>query len=363
MKPSHSTVSQDADIRYYLSVLPDLSKNYKGVNPFWQEILEEFKLSVKAQKGAALAHNNIDALIRKLNSAPKTNYLLDLLEDKTEASKENDYRRANKLRKRLSRFPWNLTYKLGLQDRFFRKRNYEHAIGLGYLKSRSMLKPYLDFLNSLEVKSNYNTTRYYTYVCIIEKLLECQVRNSNFNVLEIGSGSANLSLFLMNKIKVHQYFFVDLPEMLLLAIYTMKRHFPQKKVCILDSPTKVGALTDADLVFIPAQFIELVPDSSAHLALNTHSFQEMDNRIRDNYFHEIYRILANDALFFNVNWFQENMTNLDGEAYDNNPLQYPYRKNSRVIMWAEDPFQSYLRRKFYYKNTKSLSTLYAGIVE
>jgi len=99
------------------------------------------------------------------------------------------------------------------------------------------------------------------------------------------------------------------------------------------------------------------------MALNTHSFQEMDQEIRDNYFTEIYRILKNNSIFFNVNWFQKKMTTLDGKTYNNNPLQYPYNRNCRILMWEEDPFQGYLRRVFNFKNSNSLSTLYAGLSE
>ena len=353
----------DDDIKAYIAAIPSLSANYAGVNPFWDDILKDFKSRLPNQNLRAPTESDVASIIAKLNSAPKTGYLLESLNKNTPVSKDHHYQAANRLRKRLKKIPWKLAYQLGLQNRTFKKQVYEHAIGLAYLKSNGLVDSYLNYLNSLKLRSNYLTTRYYAYLGIIESLLAKHHQNAeDLSVLEIGSGSANFALFLMNRLNVNQYFFVDLPEMILLAIHSMKKYYPQKKFCILDSSAKRDAVSNADLIFVPAQFIEQIPDACVRMAVNMHSFQEMDKNIRDEYFVQVYRILKPHALFFNVNWFQANMTNLDGGTYDNNPLQYPYSKDSRPLMWEEDPFHGFLRRKFNYKNSKSLSTIYAGLV-
>jgi len=357
-------LNEDADIKYYLSVLPELSKFYSGINPFWDEILEEFKLLLLNFKYDAFRTFGAEELVYKLNSAPKTGYLLESLKANSSLTDDIDFKKALKLRKRLKKWPWKFTYKLGVQDLFFQKAVYEHALGLAYLKSSNLFEAYIEFLNALNIKSHYITTRYFSYLYILESLITKHYQEEdNLDILEIGSGSANLAFFLMKKVKINRYFFVDLPEMILLAIYTMKNHFYESNYCVLDSTGKVKNISRSDLIFVPAQFIHLIPKRTANMALNTHSFQEMDKEIRDKYFAEIYRILKSNSIFFNANWFQAKMTRMDGKTYNNNPLQYPYSKNSRILMWEEDPFQGYLRRVFNYKNTNSLSTLYAGIVE
>ena len=357
-------LKEDADIRYYLSALPLLSQDYSGINPFWDEILKEFKSLLLNCKSDSFKTFEVEILIRKLNSAPNTGYLLEPLRENSSLSDELNFKKALKLSKRLKKRPWNLTYKLGIQDHFFPKAIYEHAIGLAYLKSCNLLKSYIEFLDSLSIKSNYITTRYFSYLYILESLInEHYHKDDDIDILEIGSGSANLALFLKKRLKITRYFFVDLPEMILLAIYAMKSYFYEKNFCILDSAKKVNDISNSDLIFVPAQFVHLIPQRAANVTLNTHSFQEMDKNVRDNYFTEIYRICRKNSIFFNVNWFQKKMTRLDGDTYDNNPLQYPYTKTSRILIWEEDPFQGYLRRVFNYKNTTSLSILYAGLFE
>ena len=343
-------LNEDADIKYYLSALPLLSKDYSGVNPFWDEILEEFKLLLLNKKSDSFKTFDIEVLIRKLNSAPKTGYLLESLNGNSSLSDELNFKKALKLSKRLKKRPWKLIYKLSIQDLFFPKAIYEHAIGLAYLRSCNILNPYIEFLNSLNIKSNYITTRYFSYLYIIESLIKKHFNEKDdIDILEIGSGSANLALFLMKRLKINRYFFVDLPEMILLAIYTMKNYFYEKNFCILDSAKKVADISSSDLIFVPAQFVHLIPKSTANMTINTHSFQEMDKDIRDNYFTEIYRIFRKNSIFFNVNWFQKKMTGLDGKTHKNNPLQYPYNRISRILIWEEDPFQGYLRRVFNYR--------------
>ena len=232
-------LNEDADIRYYLSALPVLSKDYSGINPFWDEILEEFKFHFLNQKSDSSRNFDIEALVAKLNSAPRTGYLLEFLKDNSSLTDDIDFKKALKLRKRLKKWPWKFTYKLGIQDLFFQKVIYEHAIGLAYLKSNNLLKAYIEFLNLLKIKSKYITTRYFSYLCILESLINKHYpEKDDLNILEIGSGSANLALFLMNRYKIRRYFFVDLPEMILLAVYTMKKHYSDKIFSFLTQQKK-----------------------------------------------------------------------------------------------------------------------------
>ena len=90
------------------------------------------------------------------------------------------------------------------------------------------------------------------------------------------------------------------------------------------------------------------------LYLNTHSFMEMDKEIRDKYILASSKVLSKNGLFFNSNWVQSKMANIDKTFYDNDPHMYPYPKNFKILLYQEDQFHKYLRGSVNYKLKESL---------
>ena len=78
----------------------------------------------------------------------------------------------------------------------------------------------------------------------------------------------------------------------------------------------------------------------------------MDNSVVRGYFELIYQQANNNCLFFQSNWYQPQMSQLDGQFIDNNPEDYPYRESDEVIFEGEDPFTHYLSSKLSYKPTR-----------
>ena len=81
---------------------------------------------------------------------------------------------------------------------------------------------------------------------------------------------------------------------------------------------------------------------------------EMDEEIRDKYIRASSNILSKNGLFFNSNWVQTKMSNLDTTSYVNDPHMYPYPKNFKIKLFEEDQFHKYLRINSNYKPKGSL---------
>ena len=54
----------------------------------------------------------------------------------------------------------------------------------------------------------------------------------------------------------------------------------------------------------------------------------------DDYFKFIYNKLQKSTIFININ----RRKYLDEESFDNNPLIYPYKINSKILSWKVDEF-------------------------
>jgi putative sugar O-methyltransferase len=132
------------------------------------------------------------------------------------------------------------------------------------------------------------------YIC---ELL-CDVANPV--IVEIGGGFGDQAYQVITHARddgtpVAKYFDFDIPEVLLVASYFLLKAFPDRRICLYGEGDVSG---DHEIVLLPHFAIDDLPDSSADLVLNTHSFSEMDeacarhylevtNRICRKYFHHI----------------------------------------------------------------------------
>ena len=259
---------------------------YDGINPFWVSYLEKLGIS------------DIDSA-RKHSEKGGSNYVL-------KKSTRNDT---------------------------------EHLRSLLYLINNGLLDEYIEMIRKLRVVSTYNNARYFYQFDCLRKLMREHI-SADLSIIEIGPAGGILGLMLMKQLPVARYYFVDLPQMLPLSLFTIEK-YARKRTCLLfDGDT--CHVENNSVVFVPAQNFDKITDNSCNVAINTFSFQEMDKNIRDGYIGGLYNILEPHSLFFNINVEKRWMTMVDGSSYKNMPDDYPYSADSKVVCHVEDPFHGYV---------------------
>jgi hypothetical protein len=220
------------------------------------------------------------------------------------------------------------------------KADREHFAAVLFLVRRGLLDPCLADLDALGWTSSYGAIRHWWYAHRTRALLKGPA-----NFLEIGPGGAHIAILLANWNLVRSYVLVDLPQMLLNSIDAVEEHLP--------GSSKTIESIDAEFSFLQPEEIGLIPSGSIDCALNFNSFSEMDDGVRDRYLAEVYRTAKPGAIFYNVNRRHKAMTRLDGSAFENHPMLYPYQPDDRVLEWEPDEFQQATRSDLFSTPQKS----------
>lgn len=149
--------------------------------------------------------------------------------------------------------------------------------------------------------------------------------------------------------RIDKYTVIDIPEFLILNAITNK--FRGKKISFPNSKTDVSF--DASDFYISAgEYSQILPNNSSlsfDLVINTHSFMEMANDTIFDYFNLIYMRANPNCVFFQTNWVQYLMPQMDGTLKENNPRNYPFRTDDKVIYEGDDPFTAYISSHLGYK--------------
>lgn len=295
-------------------------------NPFWDDINNDHAFTDSTT-------DNLENLVEHLNKRKLTNYL---------------------------NYQWDGTGRW--QDVFkdLPKAIQETSFGLDALESFKKIdtKEYFDILADFEWAPTLGNIRLYIYCRFIVKNFP-QLCQKPINLLEIGGGSGTLALFLRSYLDVANYTDVDFPEMCLINYYqhltSLKTESPEfffVNSRLEKEPAQKTADKKGVYYMEPAAFFHDKSDLGAFdLIVNTHSLQEMDQTIRDQYIHKCCEHLSIDGIFFNVNWEQKKMSNRDGSFYYNSPLTYPYPESVEIIEKMECPVGRVMRLKHDYKKS------------
>jgi putative sugar O-methyltransferase len=221
----------------------------------------------------------------------------------------------------------------------------EHARALAVLEKFGELDNYRRMIQRHTLKSSMPTARHYYYSTLITEAIGNHGSGDSTRVLEIGAGAGNLAYFLSLSGRVAEYDIVDLPEMVICSGYTLSKYLPESNFAF----GEYAAVDDRHLPtfrFSAPTQIKSYPEKHFDLILNFNSFAEMELSQVDDYFDEIYRVARDKSLFINVNRRNRILRSQSGDAIDNNPLLYPYRRSDDVIRWELDEFQTMMRSDF-----------------
>ena len=108
----------------------------------------------------------------------------------------------------------------------------------------------------------------------IKKIL-FQHTNKINRVLEVGAGSGHLARVLMQLVNIKQYVIIDIPETLAFSYSFLTLNFPGKKIVLFNKKTSKREITEAQIILVPAPYVEDFPVKNYDLFVNTASMGEM----------------------------------------------------------------------------------------
>lgn len=207
--------------------------------------------------------------------------------------------------------------------KFVGDKYFEHARGIGFLKSKKLLDEYKNYLDFFGIKSNMEMTRYFWYAKKLGKYHQPE------RVLEIGSGAGSYALFLTKMYpSIKKYWMIDFPEMLSATREQLKK-YPSSHV-------SYRLLSYTSLDEVPKNYFDVI--------CNFTSFSEMEERTIRVYFDLVYSSAQNNALWYHVNRHKK-LVNHDGSKSDNNPLLFPYHASDNVLFFEPDEFHHVTRSR------------------
>lgn len=171
-------------------------------------------------------------------------------------------------------------------------------------------------------------------------------RQRNSRYLEIGAGSGYLAA-LMRALHEFRVAIVDLPEIIPFSYLYLTRIFPEASVRLPHEVRSAGKFpAEAELVFLTPDQIDLIPDRSIDLAVNSASFGEMLPQQIAKYFSLLRRSLTPRGLFFTSNRVEKIMTPAvagTGEASLEHGIavrfaDYPWRPDDQDIFFGPSQY-------------------------
>ncbi len=183
-------------------------------------------------------------------------------------------------------------------------------------------------LNSFTILANY----YFN-------ILNCYMPLENVqSAIEIGAGNGNLLALFFQKLNNVQLIDIDLPETIAIASVFLADMFPNAKI-LLPNEVKSANFSNFDFVFLTPNQINLLPDNSADICINTDSFQEMTHEQIDEYFKLVQRVVKNNGHFFTRNrvdkipWGTNSFLLRDSSGPPPNIFsEYPWDDNNEIIL-------------------------------
>lgn len=147
--------------------------------------------------------------------------------------------------------------------------------------------------------------------------------------LEIGSGTGNLTTFLLVNSPLKKLILIDFEEMLEVAEAEIRRRIPNlDKFVVSQWDEFLAANTNANCILtLTPRDVDLLETGSVNIIMNVDSLQEMTREQVETYHRFIERVLAKGGVWLNIN----RRKYLEREGFDNNPLLYPQIGNRYVF--------------------------------
>ena len=322
-------------------------KQYTNVNSFWLDLIKTSK--IRKQQNLLKNFCFLNYFIKEINKISKTNYLMI----SNKYSIFNSSKQAHALINNANYL--NLCNEAELKQVVTNKHDFELICASKALLNFKMLDIAIDFFYKNKIQLSAVNLRHYFYSLQILDSLKTQQKIS---ILEIGGGGGNLYKILSLQLqqRIIRYTVIDIPEFLILNAFG--NQFSGKKILFPNSKTDISS-NNSDLFISASEYSQIFQNNTSlrfDLVINTHSFMEMSNDTINEYFDLIY-IRANPyCLFFQTNFTQYSMPQMDGTLKENNPRNYLFRTDDKVLYEGDDPFTAYISSHLGYKQLRQSFT-------
>jgi hypothetical protein len=173
------------------------------------------------------------------------------------------------------------------------------------------------------------TIKSYFYLQLIEDKMPGL---KNATVCEIGPGTGNMAQLFYHHFN-NKLFLVDLPRTFFFSFTFLAQSYPTARIAL---PNEVADKNfdpqNYDIIMLTPQQTSHIKNQSVDLTVNVHSMQEMNNEAIYSYFDLVDRISKPGGIFFCANRMEKIM---DGKPI--RFLDYPWRSNTRTIIFEPDP--------------------------
>jgi len=190
--------------------------------------------------------------------------------------------------------------------------------------------------------------------------------------IEIGPGGCHLArIFKSHYNKKLKYVLVDLKSTIPFGFINLVKNFPGANIILPDeitSPEQIKSL-DFDFLFLTNEQIQLLPNDTFDIAVNTDSFMEMLPDTINNYFIMLRRVIKDNNVFFCHNRAekimsrpgdnnQKNMYNLSNPNVKSNSIpirfsDYPWDENDEDYFFYVHKFtEARFKHSFFTRATK-----------
>jgi len=198
----------------------------------------------------------------------------------------------------------------------------------------------LDFNTYKEMKTKWPSSKThilddasiksYFYLQLIENKMDCL---ANASICEIGPGTGNMASLFYYHFKT-KLFLVDLPRTFFLSFAFLAQSCPSAKIALPnETEDKSFDPDDYDIIMLTPHQTSQIQNKSIDLVVNIHSMQEMNYQTIGTYFDLVDRVIKPQHYFFCANRMEKIM---DGKAIKF--LDYPWRSDSRSVVFEPDPF-------------------------
>lgn len=252
---------------------------------------------------------------------------------------------------------WGSKLSSGMDDDF----GFFHTIE-AYIQLLDTVKK-KDFLDYVELKvgnpkyysignvdlNHHEVSMFYSF-----KKISSYIKDNHRIVCEIGGGFGSLASKLKKKFDNLCIIIIDLPEAIILQSYYLLKLYPEKKFCFYNDFVK---LTPDELKKNNYDFIIIPPWTKQKIInlfkidyfINTHSFQEMDKEIVNDYFQFINKTIRENGIFYCLNKYTKTI--------NNKPIkisEYPFDNYWELLSsqkgWRNENMHELIVKRINYEN-------------
>ena len=210
------------------------------------------------------------------------------------------------------------------------------------LKNKGIIKNIIELYDFHKKNFKFPINNQIIIAYYFRNLLISFINKKPNDVLEIGGGNGNFMSILLSTFNQKNTYMIDLPESIVNAFIFLSSNFPNFEILLPDEIEEISSENKYNedvqkIFFLTPQQVNLIPESTIDISINTHSFQEMNHMQIKKYFNMVQKISKNKGLFFCANRVEKIPTSELSyvEIQNSKPnrfYEYPWHKKNNMLI-------------------------------